>query len=62
MGNRFGIEPEVIARLAPQVIAFTKSVFPTGGRTYAEGKKISWKDGFRAVYAIFKYNLEARRH
>jgi hypothetical protein len=31
------------------------------GRTYAEGKKISWKDGFRAIYAIFKYNLAWRQ-
>jgi hypothetical protein len=31
------------------------------GRTYAEGKKINWKDAFRAIYAIFKYNLERRQ-
>ncbi|MBK7787484.1 MAG: glycosyltransferase family 2 protein [Saprospiraceae bacterium] len=59
--NRFGFEPEVTAK-----IARIKSVriYEVGisyyGRTYAEGKKINWKDGFRAIYCILKYNLWSR--
>ena len=56
--NRFGFEPEVTLKLAriPGV-----RIYETGisyhGRTYAEGKKIGWKDGFRALYCIAKYGL-----
>ena len=45
--DRFGVEPEIIAKLAR-----------TGCRIYREGKKINWKDGVRAVYAIIKYTLQ----
>jgi glycosyltransferase involved in cell wall biosynthesis len=57
--NRFGIEPEMtakIARLKP-----TPAIYEVGisysGRTYAEGKKVGWKDGVQAVYCILRYNL-----
>jgi len=56
--NRFGFEPEVTAKISriPNV-----RIYETGisyyGRTYAEGKKINWKDGFRALYCIIKYNV-----
>jgi glycosyltransferase involved in cell wall biosynthesis len=56
--NRFGFEPEITAKVAR--LAGCR-VYEVGisyyGRTYAEGKKIGWRDGFRALYAIFKYNL-----
>jgi hypothetical protein len=55
--NRFGFEPEItakIARLGCRVYEVGISYY---GRTYAEGKKIGWKDGFRALYAIIKYNF-----
>src|SRR6266516_4950430 len=60
--DRFGIEPEIIAKLARKGCRMYEVGISYSGRTYREGKKINWKDGFRAVYAIFKYNLEARRH
>jgi glycosyltransferase involved in cell wall biosynthesis len=56
--NRFGFEPEVTAKISriPNI-----RIYETGisyyGRTYAEGKKINWKDGFRALYCIVKYNI-----
>lgn len=56
--KRFGFEPEVTAKVAR--IKNIK-VYEVGisyyGRTYAEGKKINWKDGFRAIYCILKYNI-----
>lgn len=56
--NRFGFEPEVTAKIArvPQVRIYEVGI-SYYGRTYAEGKKINWKDGFRAIYCILKYNL-----
>lgn len=55
--NRFGFEPEITAK----VVKTGCRIFEVGisyyGRTYAEGKKIGWRDGFRAIYAIVKYNL-----
>jgi len=57
MEDRFGFEPEFTAKIARARF----SVFEVGisyyGRTYEEGKKIGWKDGFRAVYVILKYGL-----
>lgn len=56
--KRFGFEPEVTAKIAkvPNI-----RIFETGisyyGRSYAEGKKINWKDGFRAIYCILKYRF-----
>jgi glycosyltransferase involved in cell wall biosynthesis len=58
--DRFGVEPEIIAKLARTGCRIYEVGISYSGRTYAEGKKINWKDGFRAIYAIFKYNL--KRH
>ena len=56
--NRFGFEPEVTAKVSR--IPKTR-IYEVGisyyGRTYEEGKKIGWRDGFRAIYCILKYNL-----
>jgi glycosyltransferase involved in cell wall biosynthesis len=57
----FGVEPEIIAKLARAGCRIYEVGISYSGRTYAEGKKINWKDGVRAIYAIFKYNLERRR-
>ena len=56
--NRFGFEPEVTAKIArvPDVRIYEVGI-SYYGRTYAEGKKISWVDGVRAIYCIVKYNL-----
>ncbi|MEM6523479.1 MAG: glycosyltransferase family 2 protein [Bacteroidota bacterium] len=56
--NRFGFEPEITARLAriPGIRLYEVGI-SYYGRTYAEGKKINWKDGFRAIYCILRYNL-----
>jgi hypothetical protein len=56
--NRFGFEPEVTAKMAriPEVRIYEVGI-SYYGRTYAEGKKINWKDGFRAIYCILKYNI-----
>jgi len=54
--NRFGIEPEITAKLAKKKgIRIYEVGISYYGRTYEEGKKIGWKDGFRAIYCIFKY-------
>jgi len=55
--NRFGFEPEITAKLAKQGRVFYEVGISYSGRTYAEGKKINWKDGVRAIYCILKYNL-----
>lgn len=56
--NRFGFEPEVTARIAkiPKIRIYEVGI-SYYGRTYEEGKKINWKDGFRAIYCILRYNL-----
>ena len=56
--NRFGFEPEVTAKVArvPGVRIYEVGI-SYYGRTYAEGKKIGWRDGFRALYCIAKYGL-----
>lgn len=59
--NRFGIEPEITAKVAKQKISIYEVPISYYGRTYEEGKKINWKDGVKAIYAIFKYNLFRRR-
>ena len=58
--DRFGVEPEIIAKLARRGCRIYEVGISYSGRTYAEGKKINWKDGFRAIYAILKYNLGRR--
>lgn len=55
--NRFGIEPELTAKVARLRVPIYEVGVSYYGRTYEEGKKIGWKDGFRAIYAIVKYNL-----
>jgi glycosyltransferase involved in cell wall biosynthesis len=56
--KRFGFEPEVTARISriPNIRIYEVGI-SYYGRTYAEGKKISWKDGFRAIYCILKFGL-----
>ncbi len=56
--NRFGFEPEVTAKISrvPNIRIYEVGI-SYYGRTYEEGKKIGWKDGFRAIYCILKYNL-----
>jgi glycosyltransferase involved in cell wall biosynthesis len=58
--DRFGVEPEIVAKLARTGCRIYEVGVSYRGRTYAEGKKINWKDGFRAIYAILKYNLGRR--
>jgi len=55
--NRFGFEPEVTAKIArvPKVRIYEVGI-SYYGRTYEEGKKIGWKDGFRAIYCIIRYH------
>lgn len=57
----FAIEPEITAKLARRGYTFYEVGISYAGRTYAEGKKINWRDGFKAIYAILKYNLWHRR-
>ncbi len=54
--DRFGFEPEITAKLARRGCVFYEVGISYHGRTYAEGKKINWRDGLRAIYAICKYN------
>ncbi len=56
--KRFGFEPEVTAKMSkiPNIRVYEVGI-SYYGRTYEEGKKIGWKDGFRAIYCILKYNL-----
>ena len=60
--DRFGVEPEIIAKLARTGCRIYEVGISYSGRTYAEGKKINWKDGVRAIYAIIRYNLERPRN
>ena len=55
--NRFGLEPELTAKVAKLKVRIYEVGISYYGRTYAEGKKIGWKDGFRALYCILRYNL-----
>ena len=55
--DRFGFEPEVTAKVAKTGCRIYEVGISYYGRSYAEGKKISWKDGVRAIYCILKYNL-----
>jgi glycosyltransferase involved in cell wall biosynthesis len=58
MENRFGFEPEVTNKISriPRIRIYEVGI-SYYGRTYEEGKKIGWRDGFRAIYCIFKYGL-----
>ena len=55
--NRFGFEPEITAKVARSGSVIYEVGISYYGRTYAEGKKIGWRDGFRALWAIGKYNF-----
>ena len=55
--TRFGFEPEITAKVAKGNWRIYEMGISYYGRTYAEGKKIGWRDGFRAIFAILKYNL-----
>lgn len=53
--NRFGFEPEITAKVARRRLRVFELAISYSGRTYAEGKKIGWKDGVRALWCIFRY-------
>ncbi len=55
--DRFGVEPEITAKVARSRARIYEVGISYYGRTYAEGKKIGWRDGLRAIYAILRYNL-----
>jgi glycosyltransferase involved in cell wall biosynthesis len=55
--DRFGFEPEITAKIAKMRCRVFEVGISYYGRTYEEGKKIGWRDGFRALYCIIKYNL-----
>lgn len=55
--DRFGFEPEITAKVAKMKLRIYEMGISYSGRTYAEGKKISWKDGISAIRCIIKYNL-----
>jgi Glycosyltransferases involved in cell wall biogenesis len=59
--DRFGVEPEIVAKLARTGCRIYEVGISYSGRTYLEGKKINWRDGVRATYVILKYNLKRRR-
>ena len=58
--NRFGIEPELAAKVARLGVRLYEVPVSYSGRTYAEGKKINWKDGVSALRCILRYNLSSR--
>jgi glycosyltransferase involved in cell wall biosynthesis len=58
--KRFGFEPEITARVARLRVPVYEVGISYYGRTYAEGKKIGWRDGIRALWCIFKYNFLTR--
>jgi glycosyltransferase involved in cell wall biosynthesis len=60
--DRFGFEPEITAKVARLGARIYEVGISYAGRTYAEGKKIGWRDGVRALWCILKYNLLMRGH
>jgi len=58
--KRFGIEPEITALVARNDLRVYEIGISYFGRTYKEGKKIGWKDGFSAIWSIIKFNLIKR--
>jgi glycosyltransferase involved in cell wall biosynthesis len=58
--DRFGVEPELVAKIARTGARIYEVGISYHGRTYAQGKKIGWKDGIAAIYAIVKYSLLVR--
>ena len=59
--NRFGFEPEVTVKIARRNLRVYEVGISYWGRTYAEGKKIGWKDGFRALWCLAKYGIKEPR-
>jgi hypothetical protein len=59
--DRFGFEPEITAKVAALKVRIYEVAISYYGRTYAEGKKIGWRDGFHALWCIFKYNFFQQR-
>jgi glycosyltransferase involved in cell wall biosynthesis len=55
--NRFGFEPEITVKLAKKKCRFYEVPISYHGRTYAEGKKITWKDGVAALYCLIRFRL-----
>jgi hypothetical protein len=55
--DRFGFEPEITAKISKLNVRIYEVGISYSGRTYAEGKKIGWKDGFSALWCILKYNV-----
>jgi len=55
--NRFGFEPEITAKLARHGARFYEVGISYSGRTYAEGKKVGWRDGFQALWCILRYGF-----
>jgi glycosyltransferase involved in cell wall biosynthesis len=55
--DRFGFEPEITVKIARRRLRIYEIGISYSGRTYKEGKKIGWKDGFRAIWCLFKYSL-----
>src|SRR5271170_3404501 len=60
--DRFGFEPEVTIKIARRHLRVYEVGISYSGRTYAEGKKIGWKDGFRAIWCLTKYGLSVPSH
>ena len=60
--DRFGFEPEITAKVSRLGARIYEVGISYAGRTYAEGKKIGWRDGVRALWCILKYNLRIRGH
>jgi len=58
--NRFGFEPEITVKVAKRRLRIYEVGISYWGRTYEEGKKIGWKDGFRALWCLMKYSIKER--
>ena len=58
--NRFGFEPEFTAKIAKAKLRIYELPISYYGRTYDDGKKITWRDGFAAIYHIIRYNFSLR--
>jgi glycosyltransferase involved in cell wall biosynthesis len=59
--DRFGFEPEITVKIAKRRLRIYEVGISYWGRTYEEGKKISWRDGFRALFCLLKYTITERR-
>jgi hypothetical protein len=56
--NRFGFEPEITVKVAKRRLRVYEVGISYCGRTYEEGKKIGWKDGFRCLWCLLKYSIK----